>query len=292
MFNRGNQKGKLVRIKLNSGQWLEFSPTLKSSTTGTPNKNKMEYKGIKPGVDLIYTLNENRLKEDIVLQQVPESSSFSFSWDQKGLKYEKDAEGIIWFKDAKTGNKLFCFDTPYAEDAEGNITEKVELSISADTITTTVDETWLKNAKYPVRIDPTVAIQPGTDDSQDTWVSSTNPNTYYYMSSYLHAGTHPNFGTTRTYIKFKYLPSLPTGAKITNAYLGAYMYLAVSPDSTVINCQPITSNWQSYTTNWNKQPSYSSTVLDSKSGTTNNEWLFNITSLVNQWYQVPPPTME
>lgn len=149
-----------------------------------------------------------------------------------------------------------------------------------------MDDAWLKSAKYPVIIDPSIEVyvQPVLTNSEDTFISSVNPGTSYYNSMYLNPGQHEIYGSTRSFIKFKYLPSLPPGASITNAFLGAYMYLAVSPDGTVIDVNQVTSDWQSASTTWNNQPGFSTTPIYSINSTQNIEWQFDITSLVKGWY--------
>jgi YD repeat-containing protein len=132
----------------------------------------------------------------------------------------------------------------------------------------------------------TASVQPGAGPSKDTFVSSLNPTTSYYANSYLHVGNHETLGMTRAFIKFNNLPSLQPFAKIINAYLEVYMYLAVGSDSTVIEAHQITSDWQSSTTTWNVQPTYRSTPESSIASSANGWWQFDITSLVQRWYSL------
>src|SRR5262249_41095331 len=147
----------------------------------------------------------------------------------------------------------------------------------------------LKAASYPVTIDPTIYVQPiysagSYDLSQDAFVSGTNPNTNYNTSSYLHAGNHSTYGTARAFIKFRNLPSLPPSAKITEAYLGIYMYLGIGPDATVIDAHQVTSDWQADTVTWTNKPAFRATPEYSIADYQDKEWTFNITSLVRRWY--------
>ena len=70
-FARNNQSGDLMRFSLDKDRWLSFSPADKFTIAGVPNNSKMEYKNIKPGIDLEYTVDYDRVKEEIVLQKYP-----------------------------------------------------------------------------------------------------------------------------------------------------------------------------------------------------------------------------
>lgn len=290
LYAENNQSGALVRFVVDNEHWIEISPTDKFQEKGIVNQNTIEYKDIRSGIDLKYRVLSDRVKEYLILNQYPENNIFSFTLVSKGIFYEKDSDGKIWFKNADTGEILFSFSQPFAEDSKGEIYNQLLVDLkegtSSNEYSITVSDSWLKTAQYPVIIDPTIetSIQPSATASQDTYVSSTNPSTNYAALLYLHAGNHPTYGITRSFIKFRNLPSLRPSAKITEAYLGVYMYLAVGTDTTVINAHQITSNWQADTTTWNTQPTYRSTPESSITSNENKEWLFNITSLVRKWY--------
>ena len=291
LYAQNNEAGALVRFAVDDEHWIEISPVDKFQSKGNIHKNTIEYKDIRPGVDLKYTVLSNQVKEYLVLNKYPGAkNTFTFSLNTRGISYEKNNNGKIWFINEDTGKRIFAFSKPFAEDNRGEINDQLIAEIkkgeSGDEYSITISDSWLSSATYPVIIDPTIEIyiQPIGALSQDTYVSSTNPTTNYSNLLYLHAGNHPTYGTTRSFIKFRNLPSLRPSAKITEAYLGVYMYLAVGTDTTVINAHQITSDWQPDTTTWNSQPTFRSTPESSITSNENKEWQFNITSLVRKWY--------
>ncbi|WP_105617929.1 DNRLRE domain-containing protein [Vallitalea okinawensis] len=119
----------------------------------------------------------------------------------------------------------------------------------------------------------------------DSYISSDNPTSNYYLSSYLHAGNLSGYGTLRSFIRFKYLPTLAPGAKITRAYLASHMYLG-STNNTTIDVHEVTSSWNSNEITWDNPPQFDSTpVLSNYTSTPNTVWEFDITSVVNKWYK-------
>ncbi len=284
-FARNNQNGQLVLIQYDDNRWMTFSPAEKFTAIGTINESIIEYKGIRTGVDLRYIVDNDRVKEEIILRNYPSTNTFSFNLDAQGMDFEKTDDGVIWAVDEATKERLFYFQKTYGEDAEGNITYDVNLDIIQDTqgrkLTITVDNQWLENAKYPVIIDPTIGINVDTD-IVDTYVSSANPTTTYYLNNYLHAGYLSGYTTLRSYVRFKYLPSLPPGAIINNAYLKMYMYLP-STYGTTVDVHKVDQLWQSAETTWSNQPQ-TTPFISNFSSTPNSEWPFNITSLLRDWY--------
>lgn len=291
LFAKNNQSGDLVHVNFDDSHSVAFSPVDKFVNNGIPGNAVIQYQNFILDANLNYIMDYDRLKEEIVLQKYTGKNTFVFNLNSKGLVFEKDAGGNILGKDDKTGQKTFDFVKPYAMDKSEAITNQATLDIqntsSGSQLVLTVDDKWLQNAQYPVTIDPTIttSIQPGSADSKDTFVSSLYPTSVYNTSSYLHAGYHTTYGTTRSFIQFKYLPSLAAGAQITNAYADLNMYLSISgSDGTVINAHRITSSWQSGSSTWNSQPTYNSTAESSINSTTAGDWDFDLTNLVKSWY--------
>ena len=290
-FARNNQNGQLVLIQYDDNRWIAFSPSEKFTAIGAINKSTIEYKGIRSDVDLRYIVDNDRIKEEIILRNYPNINSFTFNLDAQGLVFEK-IENVIWVVDEATRERLFFFQKTYGEDAEGNATYNVNIDIIEDTqgrkLTITVDDQWLRNAKFPVKIDPSIGINVDTD-IVDTYVSSDNPTTTYYLNNYFHAGFLSGYGTLRSYIRFKYLPSLPPGAKINNAYLKMFMYLS-STYGTTVDIHNVEQFWQAASVTWYNQPIVNNTpFISTYSSTPNTEWPFNITSLLENWYKGETP---
>lgn len=291
-FAKNNKAGSLMRFEIDSDTWIEMSPTKVFKSNAKVDKNIISYTEIMPGVDLRYVVLSDKIKEFIILTRYTGTTSFSFSIKTNGLAFQKGVTSEYNFTKENTNNRLFTLANPFAEDSVGNInnhlTSEIKRTDTGDDYIITISDSWLQNTSFPVIIDPSIDtyVRPTGSPSKDTYVSSLNPTTTYNTNLYLHAGNHPTLGTTRAFIKFDNLPSLRPFAKITNAFLGMNMYLAVGTDSTVINAHQITGNWQPDNTTWNSQPTYHATPESSITSNTNNEWQFDITALVKRWYSL------
>ena len=291
-FAENNTAGPLTRFEIDGDHWIEMSPSEVFEGSAKVDGNAITYTGIMPDTDLKYAVLSDKIKESIVLTRYTGNHQFTFKLKTNGIAYRKDEANNYSFTDAGTNKRLFTILKPFAEDSAGRInddlTSEIRKGETGDEHIVTISDSWLRSASFPVIIDPSVNIdiRPTGTLSRDTYISSLNPTTPYNTSLYLNAGAHATLGTTRSFIKFENLPGLRPFAKITNAYLGVYMYLAVGADSTVINAHQITSGWEPETTTWNSQPAYRSTPESSIASSANNEWQFDITGLVRRWYSL------
>lgn len=280
-----NIAGKLVHYSIDQERYLTFSPTEKFTAVGKVKGASLKYRNAKSNMDLKYTVDSNMLKEEIILYEYPNTNTFTFNLESKGISFEKDSDGMLWGRDIKTKERLFRFHPSFAVDAREEVTFDADLNIAENKskLILTVNDEWLKNAVYPVTIDPT--IETAVNGSiQDTYIAKDRPDAEYYWDSYLHVGNLAGYGAMRSMIRFDNLPSLPVGAKITRAEIGAYMYLG-STSGTTIDVHKITQTWKDDITNWNSNISYdSSPILSSFSAAPNTEWKFDITSLASEWY--------
>lgn len=112
--------------------------------------------------ELVYTQEEKRLKEDIVLQKIPETNQFQFNLNLIGLRPEK-INGQYYFFDEENKPRL-KIPQPFMIDEEEARSEDVSLEIeSAENgylVTLEADQEWLSDPvrKYPVIIDPTIEV--------------------------------------------------------------------------------------------------------------------------------------
>lgn len=128
--------------------------------------------------DIWYIDDKGRLKWDIEFASRPEINSWTWElkhtkgiefYHQPALTAEEIADGCerpeevvgsyaVYCNKAhnkyKTG-KLCHIYRPFCYDAKGK-TIYADLLISDGQLTITIDETWLDNASYPVRLDPTI----------------------------------------------------------------------------------------------------------------------------------------
>ncbi len=138
----------------------------------------VQYRGVRPGIDLRYTLDGPGLKEEFILKQAPGDAKntpiFAFEVQSPGLVPTLSEDGSISFLDEKAQSQL-SVPTPFMWDASGQeekqepVYGKVSFSVEpvasdspdarsgAYLVTVTPDPEWLlsKDRVYPVTVDPT-----------------------------------------------------------------------------------------------------------------------------------------
>jgi RHS repeat-associated protein len=151
----------------------------------------------------------------------------------------------------------------------------------------TPDKTWLDSSDrvYPVTVDPSMQTSLDVNSIHDTFVAS-NDTSNKSQNQFVRVGQTPVVGTTRTYIKFD-LPQLSTGDMITGAQLDLQLCSGVSKGSSnQVNVHKINQDYNPDTITWATQPSYDSKIeaLNVVNASVNNDYSWDITSIVKQWY--------
>lgn len=132
------------------------------------------------------------MKENIVLEERPESNRFTFEFRLAGLTMRKDpVGGGFTFYDKDSGDIVGGIAAPYMNDATGEAySEKIvceleekEGETDAYLLTVIPDKEYLDSADrvYPVTVDPTVTWTGGSR-IQDVYVCKGSPATNYYAS--------------------------------------------------------------------------------------------------------------
>jgi hypothetical protein len=123
-----------------------------------------------PGGTLAYTAESDAVKEAITLNGPSSPSTYTFNLTtSSGLTPRKNALGGIDFVTG-SGQIPFSFAPPSMSDKAGAISSAVTLTLapaaSGWTVTLAADATWLADPSRnsPVVVDPTVLIQPATQD--------------------------------------------------------------------------------------------------------------------------------
>lgn len=173
--NRSSRQKPEVKMAVKNSS-IEFSPEilpLENELSLNKNKQGVVYKNISPGVDLKYSLIENGLKEEIVInnqQATIDNKQFIFNLNLQNAVPKKDLLGNFssTFIDPNSGNYLFHFDKPFMVDAGGRRSEQVSMKIITDDnqnyrVKIEPDQRWLNSATYPVAIDPTVVHDEQSD---------------------------------------------------------------------------------------------------------------------------------
>lgn len=159
---------------LNSNEWIkieynDYVLSYKFNNVKESNKenikDSVKYNDIFTSYDnitLLYDESKDTLKENIILSNYIENFSFSFLIKFEGLILESINDSYI----IKNSNNevIFSLSPFYMYDSQNNISYSIDTSIDEhdegeyEFIITPAD-TWLKNAVYPVTIDPIIETQ-------------------------------------------------------------------------------------------------------------------------------------
>jgi RHS repeat-associated protein len=139
---------------------------------------KLSYVEALENVDLVYSLGNDFVKEEIVLKAPIIKPQWNFSLKLKGVVLDSsDPMGVLYFRDETTDEVLWSMPRMFMRDAAGALSGAVTVNArqTGNTIrlTVTPDESWLNAPEraYPVVIDPTVALQPDYVGGLDTTIA-------------------------------------------------------------------------------------------------------------------------
>lgn len=233
----------------------ERKNTLQKSIKETKHKQTINYKIINKNIDINYQLIPNGLKEEILLydeKSVIPSINFVIKTD---LELVTEDDGCIL---ANYGNKrIFKIEKPFMRDSNNRISNNikylVEYKDNEYLMKLILDIEWLKKAKFPVTIDPTINNNSYNGSVYSTYICDSYPTQNYCSSNELRAGVDENGNVYRSLLKFE-LPELSTGDQVINAQLdlAGFPFYGVSYlyDSDLITVHEINDSWQENTANW------------------------------------------
>ncbi|MGC1120082.1 MAG: RHS repeat-associated core domain-containing protein [Candidatus Methanofastidiosia archaeon] len=157
--------------------WIEIG--LKNSDVGEAkpgevlaDKNEVSVCEVFEGVDYHYTVGDEVLAGELVLKEVTDIQEIVYQVDWKGLTPVYENEGGILFCDDEGENVVEIL-APSMRDAAGIVSTDIRYELieteSGYELHKVIDEEgveWLKNAVYPVMIDPSLQT------FQNAWTSS------------------------------------------------------------------------------------------------------------------------
>lgn len=179
-------------------------------------------------VDVAYDVFSDSVKETIWLKKQTPLKEFVFTVKAGGMRLAVDSGGFSI--QSEDGCYLWRIDKPYMEDSAGSVSHGVEYRIGHDgsypTLAVVVtDEAFLKNAVYPVGIDPSITIEDGegfryyqNNSTQGAGMMGASAQTYRLSSSIY-------------YSAFDQLKAdLAKGVTLVNAYLDLYCTSTTPPN--------------------------------------------------------------
>ncbi len=144
-------------------RWINFKLCNALPKSTSIKDNTYRFVDCFDGVDVEYIVLPESVKENIWLKDKSARTEFVFSVKTGGTVLN-NSEGVLSINDAEEGVILWSIDKPFLKDAAGKISYGVEYHLDTGEDLTTfsvivIDEAFLRDAVYPVAIDPTVIIE-------------------------------------------------------------------------------------------------------------------------------------
>jgi RHS repeat-associated protein len=250
---------------------------------------EVRYSNVISGVELQYVVSGSKVKENIILSSYQQDFEMSFIYTIKNLSLVNDNGAVSFVNESK--ETIFTFDDLYAFDANGKITFDIELSITElkkdeYRITISVNDEWLRNASYPVTIDPTLSNANNQIAVRDSFVDQAYPTTIYSSSSSLMLSYTTYNSLKRGLINFDF-PSILSGKVITYASLALTANSSYKTTGRTIGLYANNQTFDMSSITWNN---YNGIITQSTSMTdyhvtgSSNTYKFDITRTVKEWH--------
>ena len=269
----------------------------------------VSFPGAWTNADLHYAVAGQKLKESILLHDVPQQSDFSFlfAYDTDILRAEVQEDGSVCLTDNE-GETAFFIEAPVMFDSGEGYTNAVAVTVEeldgGCRYTLTPDRAWLTDSArvYPVTLDPTVEPEPAkttqnTHYIHDNGVQESDPDKNYITTNRIYIGTSSSGKEGRMYFKLTQWPTVDglNAATITEAKLHLN-YFNQSSYQTGKNIKieiryPETA-WDTSTIKWSNQPKFTGTAhigaeVKDKVGVTGGVERIDVTDWVRARYASP-----
>ncbi len=266
--------------------------------------SSVKYSDILKSVDIVYSVDASKVKENIVLKDENAPESFAFSYKLSGLNYRITEDGDIELYDKKTPDKtVFTIEKPYMYDANKAYSEDISMDVKEKSngfeITLTPNKNWINSEErvYPIIIDPTAGSSTVRSDIWDIDMMQNQSQMFSCNAEDLVVGVDNLGRIFRSVIKFNNMPTIDMNSAIVNATLSVTAYPGIINDDDVaprprpsgnpiVNIHRVTASWPE-TTDWNTTADdYDSIIEDYFTyNTTDSYFLTDITKVVSGWYK-------
>lgn len=250
-------------------------------------KAENTYDNVLPGVSVRYTLSSEKVKEDIILADAAAHKHAKLRLP-KDFDYEVTDSKQLLIIDKADGKVVFTMNAPYVYDAAGKDTV-------ADVILTdcgayirleySLEDAFMKEALFPVTIDPTVSSVNAANNIFDTTLGYGQSFTPYDQD-HMKVGKFGGSVECVGLLRFKDLAIPAPGNAVVSAVLALCPKNA--PASNYIGAYEIKKSWVQETTNWaSLDPTDPANVgtdaLDCVTGSTTHWLQFDLTNLYRKW---------
>ncbi|MFH1365905.1 MAG: hypothetical protein ABIG99_00720 [Patescibacteria group bacterium] len=164
-----------MAINKSATETISIAPIGANAAKAVTKGKVTTYADAFTNTDIVHTKYDDRIKEDIIFKKLGHPASFSYQINVMPYEFGKNSDGDWMFYQKGHGGEekywVFTIPAPYMIDANGkeSSTGDVDSEIS-DTgiLSVTPSAIWLKKAKYPVTLDPTIVFRAGIAPAADT----------------------------------------------------------------------------------------------------------------------------
>ena len=174
----GSDNKHLCKIKNKEGKGLSFKYLGGDSSLPDVSNGKPLFSS-SDGVTIEHTPTYNGVRIELVIDDpltAPLEYPFSIKEYGQDYTYTEQSGGLV--AQGEDGETI-TIKAPYAIDADGNygpvVLQKSGATNNLQTFRKIIDETWLRQAAPPVRIDPTIVIDRDSGTFIDTLINSNSP---------------------------------------------------------------------------------------------------------------------
>ena len=266
----------------------------------------VSFPGAWTNADLHYAVAGQKLKESILLHDVPQQSDFSFlfAYDTDVLRAQVQEDGSVCLIDNE-GETAFFIGAPVMFDSGEGYTDAIAVTVEeldgGCRYTLTPDRAWLTDSArvYPVtmNIPAHVTSTQDTNYIHDNGVQESNPTTNYKTLDRIYVGTSASGKEGRMYFKLTQWPTATglNAGTITSANLNLSYYPQASWQTAyklTIDIHKLNAAWDTNTITWNTQKSLSGTKISSgylanEKNVTSGYASFSVTKWVKAHYLSP-----
>ncbi len=259
--------------------------------------NSVKYAGVfGEKTFLRYTPSLSGVKEEIILEERPESNVFEFILKAPGLTLSKE-DGLYYLAAAENKDQRIRFDQILIYDANCRFTAG-SIIVSDEgygtlllTITAPVEFLDDPETVYPVTVDPSFKIKTDVNSANiiDAAVydnqTDMNAGTWQYNNI---GYTDSTYGLARTVVKLSGLLSNATYLAMTADQINSVLFSvkeATGNTSKTVKIHPLngTPTWTETSVTWNNYGSYDTAVSYGGTLSGGQRTNFNITNLVKSW---------
>lgn len=237
-------------------------------------------------ISLNYTVYQNKIEEDIIINQKSDITSFALKVNNSGLTPRVNNDNSVDFLDGY-GKMIYHIGIPYMVDANDSVLSdiqvRVKTSLNEHLIIYSPALDWLQSEDraYPIMLDPSITTNEYTASIEDTYISE-GETINHSTEQRLYVGIKSS-KTTRIYMKVNHLPEIDTHMPILNATMSLRMWQGTSTGKQV-SIYKVNSNWNASSITYSNQPSIGTLLSVSAFNSSTLMHTFNLTDNIARLY--------